>query len=157
MAMGEKSCWKTCRRGSIRPELLMITRNGKGSCFRRTRCARSDSSGRPMLMLSFLIVFRPTSSASPAARISSRRCLSRLEVKSAGVKLRVEIFPSHVIAKLTATTGRRAVSLAFRDFMLQFFDRFVHLTHACMLGGAVEQVDDAAANRPEDHYCVTQQ
>jgi hypothetical protein len=98
--------WNIFQSGLKFPPALITTRMGNSACPRARRSARRESSGNPMLIVSASTVARPTSKASPVERISRSRDLSRGEVKSEGVRLRVETFPSIVIAKLAITVGR---------------------------------------------------
>src|SRR5205814_6026702 len=99
------SVWKIFSRASIRPSLDTTTRSGYGVWPRATRASRIFASGRPRRTLSCLSVLWPIKTASPSARCRNRCSLSSREVKSTGVKFFVVIFPSTVIAKVTATKG----------------------------------------------------
>src|ERR1700730_2922241 len=87
----------------------------------------------PSRTLSRLRVLWPIKTASASARCRKRCCLSSREVKSTGVKLRVVIFPSTVIANVALTNGRgvffREMAL-FRDFvartLLRLADFMLH-------------------------------
>src|SRR4051812_42908431 len=64
------------------------------------------------------------STASPSARCRSRWVLSSREVKSTGEKFFVVIFPSTVIANVTATKGRRRLCGGGTRFRASDFVRF---------------------------------
>src|SRR5437660_4484778 len=132
----------------MRPSLETITRNGYGVCPRATRASRISACGKPSRTLSCLSVLWPIRTASPRARCRSRCSLSSREVKSTGVKFFVVIFPSTVIAKVTATKGRGMWEAPLRgdldrdevpptfflffflgDFMLERGELFLHLAH----------------------------
>jgi hypothetical protein len=61
-------------------------------------------------MLSTEAVLAPTSTASQRERISTNRRLSRFDEKSDGVRPRVEMRASQVIAKFAITYGRVLIS-----------------------------------------------
>src|ERR1700686_2567500 len=104
--------------------------------------------------------------ASPRARCRSKCSLSSREVKSTGVKFFVVIFPSTVIAKVTATKGRfgrrrdasprclserdggvASTSFFLGDFMLERDELFFHLAHfhvARLAARFVEEINDPA-------------
>src|SRR3984893_7400220 len=111
----------------------------------------------PSRTLSRLRVLWPIKTASASARCRKRNCLSSSEVKSTGVKSRVVIFPSTVIANVALTNGyadfraadadlRRRL-LRLRDFMLGRCDFAFHFAEFHPLGDAawsIEEVNDAA-------------
>src|SRR5450432_919510 len=113
-------------------------------------------SGKPSRTLSRVSVLRPMRTASPNERWRSRWRLSSREVKSTGVKFRVVILPSTVMAKVAARKGRgggrlrlsvRRASLGFGDFMLQRRHFFPHLFHFHVAGLAarfVEKINEPA-------------
>src|SRR5689334_13465246 len=89
----------------MRPSFETITRNGAGVWPRLIRCWRK-SSETPSRTLSRSSVVCPSKTASASARCRNKCCLSSRDVKSTGVKLRVVILPSSVIANVALTNGR---------------------------------------------------
>jgi hypothetical protein len=119
------------------------------------------SSETPSRTLSRLSVLWPMITASASERCRNRNCLSSREVKSTGVKSRVVIFPSTVIAKVALTNGRSGLVrddvnlrtglartlLRLRDFMLGRGNFAFHFAQAHPFrdaAGSIEEINDAA-------------
>src|SRR5205085_9958141 len=111
------------------------------------------------------------STGSARARCRKRKCLSSREVKSTGVKSRMVIFPSTVMANVALTNGRisffrdggrrrdtaRPARTLFRlrDFMFRRGHLALHLAQFHPLHDAarfVEEVNDAARRTADQNH-----